>query len=808
MVAFQRICICVVPLYMGRDLVAPGQDLFTIGAPDGLNRDMLVLNVAISNDFDFYKMKISRFRNTTPSIYEEARLGSAKDTSPGGELKTRRIVRDFSKEHEILELSKRDAKAKEKRLAKEYTIMASFHEAILRKDVPELELLFSENKLDINYVDANGNTAVHLAAEHGSAPVLQFLLSKGADPTPPNRSSLRPLYIAARFGHDEALKVLLDAGCTDFNNQASKEAIHKGQENIIRILLARGVVDRKREELVSRAIENGNEEMCKTILEFGVPVNSGIHCRDELVHAASGGHASITKILVNHKSYSDSKLSKAIALFQACLGGHLETAKVLLTAGADPNGNPTRHHPTPLEAGFEKRHMEIISLLLSFGAQPHFQYEDNKESVIERASASGDLSMVKLLLSQDVRETESSDTQAARSSLDTALAAAVTHGQREMVSYLLERGANVKSCGEKPLRAACKAGYIECIRPLLRYGVDLDLQDQKGVTALMLASRHRSEGCLKPLLQHGANANLQDESGDTALIIACRYNDTGNVELLLQHWANANLQDKSGNTALMRASVHGIKGCLELLLRHGANANLQDKSGDTALMIACRYDNPGNVELLLQHRANANLYDKRGKTALILASEHRYTDHVKLLLQYGANANLQDESGDTALMIACRYDNPGNMELLLQHGANANLQDKSGDTALMIACRYDNSGNVELLLQHGANANLQDKSGYTALMRACRYDNTGNVELLLQHGADADVYDKRGNTALMVASYYKCEGCVRLLLEHGANTNYQDCEGKTALTLAMESGAGNIAQLLHQHEVNLYNSAF
>lgn len=46
MVAFQRICICVVPLYMGRDLVAPGQDLFTIGAPDGLNRDMLVLNVA------------------------------------------------------------------------------------------------------------------------------------------------------------------------------------------------------------------------------------------------------------------------------------------------------------------------------------------------------------------------------------------------------------------------------------------------------------------------------------------------------------------------------------------------------------------------------------------------------------------------------------------------------------------------------------------------------------------------------------------------------------------------------------------
>jgi hypothetical protein len=65
---------------------------------------------------------------------------------------------------------------------------------------------------DPNFVDANGNTPLHVAASGGMRSLVKALLSCGADPNKLNRDLRNPLHIAASHGHAEILKFLRDAG--------------------------------------------------------------------------------------------------------------------------------------------------------------------------------------------------------------------------------------------------------------------------------------------------------------------------------------------------------------------------------------------------------------------------------------------------------------------------------------------------------------------------------------------------------------------------------------------------------------------
>ena len=65
--------------------------------------------------------------------------------------------------------------------------------------------------------------------------------------------------------------------------------------------------------------------------------------------------------------------------------GHLEVAKKLLAAGADPNIAPD-HGSSPLFIACEKGHSEIARKLLDAGADPHMARDDGA-SVFNTGSA-------------------------------------------------------------------------------------------------------------------------------------------------------------------------------------------------------------------------------------------------------------------------------------------------------------------------------------------------------------------------------------------------------------------------------------
>ena len=319
-----------------------------------------------------------------------------------------------------------------------------------------------------------------------------------------------------------------------------------------------------------------------------------------------------------------------------------------------------------------------------------------------------------------------------------------------------------------PIIEAAKIGNTEVVKLLLKENVDVNIQKENGVTALMLASQKGHTQVVKLLLKENADVNIQNNNGWTALMIASQNSHTQVVELLLKENADVNIQEKDGWTALMLASQKGHTQVVKLLLKENADVNIQKKDGWTALMIACQNRYTQVVELLLKENADVNFQDEEGVTALMLACQNGHSQVVELLLKENADVNIQTEDGWTALMIACQNGHSQVVELLLKENADVNIQTEDGWTALMIACQNGHSQVVELLLKENADVNIQKEDGWTALMVAIVNEHLEVVECLLQSKADPYVvldWGKIEITVLLLAVLRGNRDIIKVLID-------------------------------------------
>ena len=122
------------------------------------------------------------------------------------------------------------------------------------------------------------------------------------------------------------------------------------------------------------------------------------------------------------------------------------------------------------------------------------------------------------------------------------------------------------------------------------------VQDSDGWTALMQAVSFNSFEIVQELVRAGAALDLQNNKGITALMNANRLEI---VQELIRAGAALDLQDKRGNTALMRAVMNNHLKIVQELIRVGAALDVQDKNGRTALMISADHESGGAIAAML-----------------------------------------------------------------------------------------------------------------------------------------------------------------------------------------------------------------
>ena len=628
----------------------------------------------------------------------------------------------------------------------------------------------------INLAGGNGRTELMLAARDGNLTVVQTLLSSGANVNAANSRGGTALMYATVHGKDDVAKVLINNGANiNAADRTGKTALmyaaRLGKDDVVKVLINNGAnvnaADNRGLTVLMYAAGNGKDDVVKALINKGANVNAtGISGGTALRYAAMGGYSTIVQTLLSVPQIDiDAKATDGLtALTIAAANGKHDVVKVLIDHRANVNTTDNADR-TPLIYAAEKGDLNIVQALLSV---PQIDID---------AKASDGV---------------------------TALSAAASNGKDDVVTALINKGANVNAINKSsctPLMCAAEKGHLTTIRALLSAPqTDIHAKQINLQNALMVASYNGKHDVVKTLIDHGADVNTPYNEGWTLLTHAAAAGHLTTVQALLNA-APTGIHVKKFNLtmALVCAATFGKHDVVRLLIEHGANANAPQIDGWILLTYAVKHGALANVQALLGiPQIDIDAKNTNGSTTLMVATNDSKDDVVKALIDHGADVNITDKNDWTPLMCAAKKGDLRIVQALLSAPhININSKNTSGSTALMVAIENTRDEVVKALINKGANVNAADNKGWTPLLFAAQEGYLKIVQALLS-APEIDINARKPSvgTALMVAVDNGKDDVVKALIDYNANANIADKHGWTPLILAAKKGYLTITKTL------------
>lgn len=444
-------------------------------------------------------------------------------------------------------------------------------ERLLEPRPAVVEFLLSRGA-DPNAADENDRTALMNAAWHAELEIVRALLDAGADP---NKKDTHPFMARGSFG-------VLGVRMLDFGGwTALMYTMMSSNLKVVQALLDAGANPNVNDPngvtpLMIAVFHQGRAKVVQALLQAGADPSAKDGDGDTaLVYAMDGEHPLLAHTLrkAMRKEVSDCDMP---ALLCAAENGDAEKVKGLLESGADVNAE-SRYGQMALHLAAIEGHADIVIILLKGGADVNAKTASFDQTPLHVAVSAGRLEVVKALLDNDADITFPGGDcdDCFGGCTGTPLIVAAANGHIDIARLLLDRGAGLQEDGTEinaALMSALFGGHVDIAALLLEKGADAGAKsDPFEITALIIAVAAGRGDMVKILIDNGANVNQGGHEGTTPLIMAVEKGHADVVKLLLTEGADVNAKDNDDMTALMHAERMGRKAIANLIGEAEAN---------------------------------------------------------------------------------------------------------------------------------------------------------------------------------------------------------------------------------------------
>ena len=399
---------------------------------------------------------------------------------------------------------------------------------------------------------------------------------------------------------------------------------------------------------------------------------------------------------------------------------------------------------------------------------------------------------------------------------------------------------------------------IKAVKWLIKEFANVNAKNKKGETPLHYAVQHNDKDLISLLLEHGADRHIQDCDNKTPLNLAQKissdlltflrdykvsgYRARANFKYVAQDPAELSLEfgDRINNIKITSeygdgwwyGECNGKKGFfpsnyvkVSEQIRDASRPPLgapepedgpndtRDEYGQTPLHKACFEDRCDVVfEILMDKKTNVNAQDRNGWTPAHCAASQGSLEVLLVLLKNPKiDLSKRNTDGTTALHYVARIKPKDEVEkkklaqilTLFKESVDLDILGKGGETPLHQAVLRQSVFVVQYLLENDADANALNDSNAGPLFFAVGNRDIECVKVLLLYGANPTVKSKRG-TPMEVAIHNNSSSILQLLEDHKPSSSQETQSSKPSLPnrkreLSVTRKATNAKRTLQVH---------
>jgi len=398
---------------------------------------------------------------------------------------------------------------------------------------------------------ADGIAALVWASSRNDAEMVDLLIKAGANVKGANEFGATPVYAAAALA-DPAMTVKLIAAGAD-----PSAPLMSGETPLM------------------EAAGRGNVETVKALLKGGANPNAteAMGGQTALMWAIAKKQPAVVDELVKYKADVNlgSKTGFTPLMF-AAQQDDVDSARILIKAGANVNEAQPKTGVTPLLVASAMAHAKTVNMLLDSEADPN-AVDSNGYAPLHRAVRDSDyginfehkeaiLVVVKSLLKHGADPNLRIHQDKAKAADEIKKGANAFYGKRTAVTVT-----EILLPGSTPLVLASETSNLDVVKALMEAKADPNIPTDSGTTALIMTA--------------GAGTDVQRarEPEEQAMAVQT-------AKYLVEHGADVNARGQFGWTPIHAASYQGLNEVISYLVSKGANINAKDDFGQTPLSIS------------------------------------------------------------------------------------------------------------------------------------------------------------------------------------------------------------------------------